>query len=190
MLKKLMLTGVAVGMMALNAPIAHAGVVQAACRFNAVAQETATGGENTFQGAAYGYAAFDDQGPHTLRCYVTVDGAEQATTPTGSGSVFVQTSGQVTYVAAEGTTVAICTEVDTVTTGCVTAMRSQIPPQEVIDLLNTIFAATGALDGVLCPILQSLAPGVGPVVITPEGDVILPDPIGKVWDCPPYDPPA
>jgi hypothetical protein len=188
MLKKLMLAGVAVGMMALNAPIAHAAVVRSGCGFESVSQATVTG-ETTFTGTAYGYAAFDDQASHTLRCYITVDGSEQATTPTGSGTGFVHTEGTVTYSAAEGAHVEECTEINGTTVSCGTADEQQIPPQEVIDLLNTIFAATGLIDPTICPILASLS-SVSAGLITPEGDVILPDPIGKVWDCPPYDPPA
>ncbi|MDQ1711085.1 MAG: hypothetical protein QOE45_535 [Frankiaceae bacterium] len=36
------------------------------------------------------------------------------------------------------------------------------------------------LEGLVCPVLAEAFP--------PRGDVVLPDPIGKVWDCPPYDP--
>jgi hypothetical protein len=35
------------------------------------------------------------------------------------------------------------------------------------------------LDSVVCPLFALALP--------PEGDVVLPDPVGKVWDCPPYD---
>ncbi|MDQ1711402.1 MAG: hypothetical protein QOE45_852 [Frankiaceae bacterium] len=35
-------------------------------------------------------------------------------------------------------------------------------------------------DETLCPIFASVFP--------PEGDIVLPDPVGKIWDCPPYDP--
>ena len=35
------------------------------------------------------------------------------------------------------------------------------------------------IDSIICPVLA--------IVFPPEGDIVLPDPIGKVWDCPPYD---
>ena len=36
------------------------------------------------------------------------------------------------------------------------------------------------IDSFICgPVLSVLFP--------PEGDIVLPDPIGKFWDCPPYD---
>jgi hypothetical protein len=194
LLKKLMLAGVAVGMMALNAPIAHAAVVRSGCGFDAIAQETATGGQDTFTGGAYGYAIFDDQGTHTLRCYVTVDGVEQATTPTGSGTGLVTAQGQVTYNAAEGATVDECTEIDGVTIECGAADTSQIPPQEVIDALDAVFATLDSilipieeqLDPVICAVLSAAAPGIpGVIDITPEGDTTLAV-VGPFWDCPPY----
>jgi hypothetical protein len=190
MLKKLMISGVAVGLMALNAPIAHAAVVRSGCGFQSVAQETATGGQDTFTGAAYGYAIFDDQDTHTLKCVVKVDGAAQAETPPGSGQVVVTTQGQVTYNAAEGATVVLCTVIDDVEVGCNVAMEFQVPPQEVIDLLDTIFQAisdaSGLLDPIVCTMHQALAPGIpGVIDITPEGDVTLAV-IGPFWDCPPY----
>ncbi|HWL37294.1 MAG TPA: hypothetical protein VNQ77_14015 [Frankiaceae bacterium] len=41
------------------------------------------------------------------------------------------------------------------------------------------------VDPVVCPLLAGLAPGAGPVVVEPEGDVYAADTF--VWDCPPYD---
>jgi hypothetical protein len=189
-----MLAGVAVGMMALNAPIAHAAVVRSGCGFDAVAQETATGGQNTFTGGAYGYAVFDDQGTHTLRCYITVDGVEQATTPTGSGTGVVTVSAQVTYNAADGASVDECTEIDGVLIECGAADTSQVPPQEVIDALDTVFAAIDGvllpieqlLDTVICPVLASASPGIpGVIDINAEGDTTIAV-VGPFWDCPPY----
>jgi hypothetical protein len=36
------------------------------------------------------------------------------------------------------------------------------------------------------PIIETLACAVFTEVFPPEGDVVLPDPVGAVWDCPPY----
>ncbi|HWL37295.1 MAG TPA: hypothetical protein VNQ77_14020 [Frankiaceae bacterium] len=41
------------------------------------------------------------------------------------------------------------------------------------------------VDPVVCPLLAGLAPGAGPVVVEPEGDLSVPT--WQVWDCPPYD---
>src|SRR3954468_23571433 len=97
MLEKLVLAATLAATITAGAPAAHAGVVGVACGMSATAQETVTGGQDTFAGEAYGYAGFDDADTHTLRCYVTVDGSERSSTPTGSGSVVVTTEGQVTY---------------------------------------------------------------------------------------------
>jgi hypothetical protein len=180
MLKKLMLAGVAAGMLALNAPIAHAAVVQSRCGFETLSSEGVTGGQDTFTGGAYGIAIFDDTSSHTLRCYVTVDGVEQASTPTGSGTAVVTTEGQVTYNAAEGASVSLCTEIDGQTVGCAAATETTIPPDEVNDLL------AAGVDPIVCPVLALLSPGVpGVIDISPEGDVTLAGTI-PFWDCPPY----
>ena len=88
------------------------------------------------------------------------------------------------------------------TTTCTLATSAQIPPAAVIALINTILDAVNGevaahVDPVICPVLGSLAPGVGPVVIDPTGDVsVVPDPtavifgdpglLSPVYDCPPY----
>jgi hypothetical protein len=202
MLKKLLVLALAASGLAIAAPSASACHMinptnprcYQHCGYNSVAQETATGGQDTFTGAAYGYALFEDTSAHTVRCYVTVDGVEQATTPTGSGTTFVTTAGTVTYNAAEGSAVALCTEIDGETVECGAAVEIQIPPQEVIDALDTVFTAIDdairpveeLLDTVICPLLASVSPGIpGVVDINAEGDTTLAV-VGPFWDCPPY----
>jgi hypothetical protein len=211
MLKKIVFAAAVAASLSAGGPVAQAAVVRSDCRIGATAQDTLTG-QDTFTGAGYGYALFDDQGSHTVRCYVTVDGVEQATTPTGSGSVFVHTEGQVTYSAAEGSTVEVCTEIDGATVSCATASTTTLPPQEVQDLaaqffqlLNSLLCArrqarsecppytvhAGVLDptvsGVICPILRSWYPGIpGVVDIGWDGDTTI-QPFGPRWDCPPLD---
>jgi hypothetical protein len=192
MLKKLMLAGVAVAMTVFNAPIAHAAVIRSGCGFNAGSQETVTG-PGTFTGVAYGYAVFDDQGSHTLRCYVTVDGAEQNSTGTSVGRTFVATEGTVSYHADEGASVDLCTEIDGVTVFCGGADESQIPPQEAIDLLDTVFATIDStllqieeqLDPLICPVLAIVRGIPGVIDINDEGDTTVIG-LGPVYDCPPY----
>jgi hypothetical protein len=215
MLKKIILAATSVAMLAVSAPISHAAptaVVRDGCGFDTIAQETATGGQDTFTGAAYGYAVFDETSTHTLRCYVTVDGSEVASTPTGSGSVVVTTQGTVTYTTSS-TDVDLCTEIDGVTISCGDATLTEFPPQAVIDQVfdillqvatiidDTLAPVYDAINGVLaqldpierdvvdpivCPLLASLSglsiPGV--VDITSAGDTSI---LGEgVWDCPPY----
>jgi hypothetical protein len=181
----------AVAALALSAPVAHAATVRADCGFDAVAQETLTGGEDTFTGAAYGYAVFDDQDTHTLRCYVTVDGVEQSSTPTASGRTLVTTKGPVTYTAGWDTVVALCTEVDDLAS-CVAS--DSVPPQKVVDFIAELLCCDPGpfppSDSLVCPALSRLAPGVpGVVDVNSEGDVTLVG-VGPFWDCPPYNPPA
>jgi hypothetical protein len=140
MLKKLVLAATVAATLTAGAPVAHAAPVRAECGFGAVAQETVTGGQDTYTGTAYGYAVFDDLNVHTLRCYVTVDGAEQASTPTGSGQVLVHTEGLLTYNAPEGSDVDVCTEIDSQTVGCRDADQTQFLPQEVQDAVDALCA--------------------------------------------------
>jgi hypothetical protein len=201
-LKKITLAATAVAMLALGAPMAHAAVVRSGCGFDSLATaQDATGGQNTYNGAAYGYAVFDDQGTHTLRCYIQVNGVEAASSIPNSGTGFVGTAGPVTFFAEDGALVEECTEIDGVTISCGESTNTQIPPQEVIDALDGVFTILDGvlttvdgillpieqeLDTVICPQLAALAPGIpGVVDITPEGDTTLVG-AGPFWDCPPY----
>jgi hypothetical protein len=191
-LKKITLAATAVAMLALGAPMAHAAVVRSGCGFDSLATaQDATGGQNTYNGAAYGYAVFDDQGTHTLRCYITVNGTEAASSIPNSGTGFVVTAGPVTFFAEDGALVEECTEIDGATVSCGESTNTQIPPQEVLDALSGVFDAIDnaeitLIDPIVCPILASLSPGVpGVVDITPEGDTTIVG-VGPFWDCPPY----
>jgi hypothetical protein len=55
---------------------------------------------------------------------------------------------------------------------------------KLLDDANEFFV--DEVDPVVCPLLADRAPGAGPVVVEPEGDVSLPE-WDPVWDCPPYD---
>jgi hypothetical protein len=173
-------------------PGASADDVRAECRYLTVASEAVTGSQDRFTGAAYGAAVFDDEATHALRCYVTVNGVERSSTPTGTGTGVVVTAGQVTY-EDDFDVVALCTEVDGVTTGC-----REEPPEPCSDcggplpdwvgvLLDMVNGASATyVDPVVCPLLASSSPGVpGVVDVTPAGDVTVVG-VGLLWDCPPY----
>jgi hypothetical protein len=100
--------------LALGVPAAHAAVVRSGC------QSVATDytGSRIFLGAASGYALFDDQGTHTLRCYVTVNGQEKSSTNLGSGTGAVTASGRIEYIAPKNADVYLCEEIDGVTVSC------------------------------------------------------------------------
>ena len=171
-----------------SVPDPNCDFVEGDCGFNTIAQEQTTGGQDTFTGAAYGYVGSTTGGSVTIRCYVAVDGSEVASTPTGSGTGFATTAGQVTYTASDTQDVDLCAEWSrdggAPTTHCNETTTTQIPPQEVIDL-------TAIPDFLLCPILAQLGTALGggiPGVLTIDpdtGDVELLG--GGFWDCPPYE---
>ena len=203
MLKKLLMGSLAVAALALNAPVAQAAAVTADCGFNTIAQETATGGQDTFTGAAYGFAV-SDGGDVSVYCEVRVNGSPVAATDPGPSGPVSVTAGPVTYTASDTDNVELCA----VYSGpggsgevCGETTTTQIPPEAVFDLIDLIFETllpifeeidrilievTSIPDFIICPILMAAAPGVpGVVDIEPEGDTsILGEPF---WNCPPYD---
>jgi hypothetical protein len=193
MLKNLLLATTAASALALGAPVAHADAVRTQCSFDAInapAVQPDDPGTYTYTGVLYGFAVFDDQGSHTLRCYITVDGAEVASTATGAGTTFVGVAAPLQYTESDGSDVKTCTEIDGVAS-CEGPTTIYLPPGEypqlgeiVLGLLDDL--VIGDVDPTVCPILASLSPGIpGVVEITPEGDTTI-DGFGPFWDCPPY----
>lgn len=170
--------------------------VRAGCGFDSVQQDTATG--QNYEGAAYGYAANTTGGPITVRCYITVNGVPAAagSTPVGAGAGVATTAGPISFEAATGADVEMCTEVNGTTIECGDSTNTQIPPQEVIDLIVFI---TSIPDPLICPIIEDIADlGVEVPGVLEFGDPS--DPTGDpadiylagdlFWDCPPYEPPT
>jgi hypothetical protein len=159
------------------------------CSFAATAQQAVTGGTDTFTGVAYGFVATTNPESVTIRCTIRVDGAEVASTPTGSGSTVAVTAGQVTYTANEAQSVELCIEWNG-GEACADTTTQQVPPEEFWVLVNEVFQLVGepwaAVDLLACPLIAALAPGIpGLVDITPEGDVHVAGEL--VYDCPPYE---
>ena len=167
--------------LAVNAPVAHADAPTASCGFDSVQQTDATG--QNYEGAAYGYAVHTD-GPISIRCYVTVNGSEEDSTPTGSGTNVATTAGRVQFAATETDDVRLCAEVTahgTTTTTCDPSTNTQVPPQEVIDLINSFLIL---VDPTICDALKAVKGTYGPILIDDQGDVYI---NGVLWyDCPPY----
>jgi hypothetical protein len=139
-----------------------------------------------------------------------VNGVEQPgtrLTVTGTGPVVGQQ--QITFAAGDADQVNECQQVSfadgstwtaadgNVGVDCPAATEITIPPQAVIDLLNTLFITV--IDPTICPVLVTLGQltggGVaGVVTIGPDGDLSIADPLGlginPIEDCPPYLPPA
>ena len=164
MFKKILMASLAVGALALNAPVATAAEATGQCGFDSVQQDSTTG--QNYEGVAYGFASDTDGDPVTIRCYITVNTvpAPAGSTPIGSGPAGVAaTSGVVSFEATENDDVKLCTEVNGALQGCADSTNTQVPPQEVIDLIAD---ATAGLDPLICAVLQAsmLMPVVNSVV--------------------------
>jgi hypothetical protein len=144
---KLMVAALAAGLLAASAPAAHAAPYRFDCRLVSVTSDLgATGGTDHHTGVLAGYATFDDIGLHTLRCYVSVNGAETASAnPVGGTTAVFATAGVVTFVATAGADVAACTEIDDVTVSCNDVPDGRIPPKAVRDALNGVGSKCGAV---------------------------------------------
>ena len=167
MLKKILLAGIAVSALALNAPVAMADEPTGNCGFESLQQEDATG--QNYEGVAYGYAVHADGGTVTVRCYVTVNGTEQSSTVPGTGTGVATTQGRVTFAAGDDDNVQLCTAITAhgvTKTECGDSTSSQIPPQEVIDAIDSVFDiiadATAPLDSIVCGLIKTA--GLIPVV--------------------------
>lgn len=199
MLKKLMLASLAAGALALNAPAALADNPTYDCNFNAVQQDDATG--QNFEGTAYGYAYHTSGGTVTIRCYLTVNGTEVSSTPTGSGDPAAFTQGRVTFQAGDTDVVLLWAEVTahgTTTRTSYPTSTSQLPPQEVIDVIDDIFGiiadVTKPADVIICgglqaagtPALINSATGTTGIYMDTD-DCDLWDAEGRIIDFDPYD---
>ena len=166
MLKKILTAALAASALAFTAPVALADAPVYDCNFNSVQQEDATG--QNYEGAAWGYVTHAEGGPVSVRAYITVNGSEVSSTPTGSGTGAAFTQGRVTFSAGDTDSVVLWCEVTTThgtTRTPYTTTTSQIPPQEVLDLLDTVFQTvadvTKPADTIICLALKTLgAPGV------------------------------
>jgi len=189
------------------------------CGFNTDENAVATNGQNqgVIYVVALSQEASGTPSTATVDCWIDVNGVEQpGTRITATGNGVIANQGQITFSAVDGDTINECQKVvfadgstwtakdGNVGTDCPAATSIDIPPPVVFDTLDTVFEALqGVLDAVngvlistvdpvVCPVLKSLAGNYGPVEINSEGDVIVNDGldlIGKVYDCPPYDPP-
>jgi hypothetical protein len=188
--KKILISGLAVGALALGAPVAHADDPTFDCGFNSVQQADATG--QNYEGAVYGYVIDTDATSVSIHCYVKVNGTAVPPGVSGSGTVAAHAEGRITFTAQDTDDVQLCGDA-TVTHGSTTATfthcdestHTQVPPQEVIDILDALFI--GTIDPLLCPILQGLAGDyAGVITIGADGDLTVAGEL--IEDCPPYQP--
>ena len=182
------------------------------CSFSSVSDPTIEDGQ-TQTGQINGgpVVAADLTGPSvdptasvSLTCTIQV-GASNAT-HAGADSASGTSSGRgfaileprpVSYLSPEGQPVYICTEMSvngntrywdggagawssSEAAACPEAIAQEIFPGPLSPGLDTLDdIERTSTDPIICPILATTFP--------PEGDIVFPDPIGKVFDCPPYD---
>jgi hypothetical protein len=108
------------------------------CKLDSGSSDSVTGGQSQFTGLLSGVVVRDDQGTHSVRCYVSVDGVEASSSPTGTGTVTIGTAGQVSFEAAPDSLVEVCVDTDGVTLECEPTTRTQAPPQEVDDVATVV----------------------------------------------------
>ena len=186
MLKSSLMASLTAGALALNlpAPVATAFAATGQCGFDSVQNETVTG--QNYEGVAYGIAVDDTGAPVTIRCFITVNGTPApGASISGSGTGVAVAAGPVSFEAADGADVELCTEVNGNLTGCADSTNTQLPPQEVLDALNEVLVL---LDPMLCIPMMALNPvtlALGlDIVFDAEGDLFVNG--DMIWDCPVY----
>ena len=198
----------ALGMVAGSAPPATASpagdTIYGGCSFDTEEQAIVTGGQNV--GVIADTSVTTDAANRpigaTVECYIEVNGIKQPSTDLlASGNGVQANAKQISFPAYDYDTIWVVqcvTYADGSTDPCMgpCACEVQIPPQQVIDLLNKVTGPVNAawiqyVDPVVCPQLVKLAGNYGPVTIAADGDVSVNDPLGMLgmlYDCPPYDP--
>jgi hypothetical protein len=216
--KKAALGALAATVMAMVTPMTAASADQGdtlkgGCSFSTNRQAQVTNGQNQGVISDLSLSQEASGGPSgaTVQCWIDVNGVEApGSRISASGNGVQANSAQITFAAGDTDAISECEQVtfddgstwvgaDGTNPDCPAATTTQIPPQVVIDTLNTVIDAANAVliadvDPVICPILKNNLGGqtVGPLEINADGDVIVNDPVGlvgKVYDCPPYDPP-
>lgn len=197
------------GMSALAAPAAHAAgpnQVHGGCSF---ATTNAFG--DGYTGVLYeaSVTTTGDTPPQpigaTVTCWLTVNGVEapgtRHTYADLPGVTGVQAGADTAaYYADDLDPVNVCEAVafadGTTQEWCSVDVRDPIPPQEVFDFVDGLvhYVECGDDGSDFCPIgcrfTKLLAGAYGPLLITPEGDVYVVDPLSlglnPIYDCPPY----
>jgi hypothetical protein len=207
--KKALLGSVAAAVMVLGLPMTSASAdagdsVHGGCSFNTDSQQQVTQGQNNgaieVTALMLTSANTPDAGA-SVDCKIQVNGVDAPGTEidvAANAAGLVQGQAQISFDDQNGTLPSALCEKDNWGDGdtsgwvCQGSTEIQIPPQQVIDLLNTLFITV--IDPTICPVLIQLhnagvgIPGV--LSIGPDGDVTVADPLGlglnPVEDCPPY----
>jgi hypothetical protein len=199
--KKAALGALAATVMAMVTPMTAASADQGdtlkgGCSFDTNEQAQVTNGQNQGVIADLSVSQEASGGPSgaTVQCWIDVNGVEApGTRISASGNGVQANSAQITFAASETDAVSECEQVtfddgstwvgaDGTNPDCPAATQTQIPPQVVIDTINSVLALTDALNPILCPIFASLGPqDIGGVItISSDGSLVIADPVGLV----------
>ena len=208
--KKTLLGGVAVAIMAVGLPMTSANADSSdtrhgGCFFNTDANQQVTQNEN--QGVI-GVDAVMITPANTPDALAEIDCKIQVNTADAPGTEIdvkanaagvVSGQQQIIFDDQGGTLPSALCENDISGDGsssgwvCRASMEIQIPPQVVLDLLDTLF--TTVIDPTTCPVFVAIHNATGGGVqgvlyIASDGDILIADPLGlglnPVDDCPPY----
>jgi len=215
--KKTLLGGVAAAVMVLGLPMTSASAdagdaITGGCSFNTDSNQTVTQGQNEGVIDATAFMQTSAKTPDagaSVHCKIQVNGVDAPGTQidvAANAAGIVQGQAQISFDDQDGTLPSALCEKDDWGDGdtsgwvCQGSIEIQIPPQEVIDLLDSIFTTLEQfeidnVDPLVCPVLVQLGqltgggvPGV--LEIHADGDVYVADPLGlglnPFWDCPPY----
>lgn len=164
-----------------------------------------TGGATTWEGVMYDHSVTTDSTGvptgATVTCWIAVNGVEAPGTRFSYSGFAVQAGvDRFSFTAEDFDPIQLCQQVTYADgssgkyDGCDGALIFYFPPRNVTDILDIIDgdidnAYVSVIDPLVCPELARLAGTYGPVTITPDGDVEVPDPLG-LWDGPMYDCPT
>jgi hypothetical protein len=211
--KKALLGGVAAAVMVMGLPMTSASAdpgdtIHGGCSFNTDANQTATQGQNTGVIEATAISLTSANTPDagaSVHCKIQVNGSDALGTQLdvhANAAGIEQGQQQITFDDQGGTLPSALCEKDDWgdgdTTGwvCQASTEITLPPQVVIDLINTVFDTINGvlalvdLNPVLCPLLQAVGPQNigGVIVIDADGSLTISDPLGVIIvtnDCTP-----
>lgn len=143
--RRMVIAALAAGLVALNAPAVSANHATVNCRFDSQSQAAVTG-QDTWEGFAQGYIIGNAGESVTIRCVVKVNGSNRAATAWGSGTTVATTADRVTYVRTLTEVVQLCAQYTTAHGAgetCFAVSTTQLPPQEVIDAVESVSDLVG-----------------------------------------------
>jgi len=203
--KKALLGSVAAAVMVMGLPMTSASAdpgdsIHGGCSFNTDSNQTATQGQNEGVIDATAILLTSGNSPDagaSVHCKIQVNGVDAPGTEldvSANAAGIVQGQAQISFDDQDGALPSALCEKDDWgdgdTTGwvCQGSIVIQIPPQEVIDLLNTVFDTINSvlalvdLNPVLCPLLQQVGPQNigGVVIIAADGSLTIADPLGLI----------